>query len=71
MGGAVSTKRSINITRLKVGERVQYLKCTPFFLYMSTDILHEFAKECFTSALLIKDMETIPIKSDSIYVIAD
>ncbi len=63
MGGAVSKRRKISLD-----ERLNYVKKTPFSLYLKDDTLKEFAM-CFPSFMECKENEVL-VLGENIYLVA-
>jgi len=64
MGGAAS-----KIKRVTPEERIQYIKRTPFFLYLQDETLKEFAN-CFTYFVECKEGETLTLDENKVYIVA-
>ena len=64
MGGAISKTK-----RLTLEERVQFIKGTPFFLYLEDSTLKEFAK-CFSRIDSVKKGERLSLNENLVYIIA-
>lgn len=63
MGGAVS-----KLKKASLEDRVNYIKKTPFFLYLEDDTLKEFAN-CFQAFIKCTAGETLSL-DDHVYIIA-
>ena len=66
MGGSISKRQS----RVSRTQRIEYLKKTPFFLYLHGDNFEEFAS-CFSMTRNIRANETLAIDKEVVYIVAE
>ncbi|GMI27742.1 hypothetical protein TeGR_g381, partial [Tetraparma gracilis] len=69
MGAACSAVPADGSVRLSQSQKIEYLKKTPFFLYLDESLLIQFA-DCFTKNKKIPAGEKVPVAVNDIYVVA-
>lgn len=69
MGGLISKRQSRGV-KLSRERRIEYLKKTPFFLYLHGDDLEEFAS-CFSMAQSFLANETLTLDQEVVYIVSE
>jgi hypothetical protein len=67
MGGAVS-KRHVKV--LSPQERIQYIKKSPFYLFLHDETLQEFGY-CFPFLLRVKEGDIVNLDRNKVYIVAE
>ena len=69
MGGSIS-KRKAFWAKPSREQRVEYLKKTPFFIYLHGRTLDEFAS-CFSTFQIIDANDSLPLDKEIVYIVAE
>lgn len=67
MGGAVSKRHA---QTLLPHERIQFIKQSPFYLFLHDEILKEFAN-CFPYLLRVKEGDILNLDRNKVYIVAE
>ncbi|KAL7467818.1 hypothetical protein ACHAXS_008058 [Conticribra weissflogii] len=70
MGSSVSVLKKRTDRSISFDQKVTYLKLTPFFQYLTSDAVEEFAK-CFPGSLSCPPGKNIELESHRIYIVCE